>query len=84
MLVRGRAGIQQWQLQLEEAGTLLNNMGYYLDEIGNYEQALPLYQEASEILTKVLGEQHPSTQTIKRNYLRCLSKSKKRWWEFWK
>jgi tetratricopeptide (TPR) repeat protein len=55
----GARWIQQWQLQLEDAGELLNNMGYYLDAIGNYEQALPLYQEALEIVEHVLGKQHP-------------------------
>jgi tetratricopeptide (TPR) repeat protein len=63
----GARWIQQWQLQLEDAGTLLNNMGYYLEKIGNYDQALPLYQEALEIKEQVLGKQHPSYATSLNN-----------------
>jgi len=55
----GARWVQQWQLQLEDAGTLLNQMGYYLKQIGNYEQALPLFQEALKIVEQVLGKQHP-------------------------
>jgi len=62
----------------------LNNLAKLYCSQGKYEQALPLYREALKILTKVLGEQHPHTQKVQRNYLDCLSKSKKRWWEFWK
>ena len=42
--------------------------------MGRYEEALPLYQKALEILQPVLGEDHPNTQAGTQNYLLCLSK----------
>ena len=39
--------------------TSLNNLAALHQEMGEYEQALPLCKEAKEIYKKALGEQHP-------------------------
>jgi tetratricopeptide (TPR) repeat protein len=61
-LLNARAG-EQWshrlELQTEAMGALFHQMGYYLHAIGDYPQALPLVQEASEIFGQVLGKLHP-------------------------
>jgi len=69
-LLNARAG-EQWshqlELQTEAMGTLFNQMGYYLHAIGDYEQALPLVQEALKIREQVLGKLHPSYATSLNN-----------------
>jgi len=59
--------INRFQLQFKEVGELLNDMGYYLEKIAQYEQALPLYLRALEILEKVLGKEHPDVATSLNN-----------------
>jgi len=59
--------INHFQLQFEEVGTLFNNMGYYLEKIAQYEQALLLYLRALEIWEKVLGKEHPLVATSLNN-----------------
>lgn len=54
------------------AGRLLNAAGYYLDEQGRYSEAEPLYLRALPILFERLGETHPNTQTVQRNFLSFL------------
>ncbi|WP_071995629.1 tetratricopeptide repeat protein [Microcystis aeruginosa] len=51
----------------------LNNLAllYYCQ--GRYTEAEPLYREAINIATQVLGDNHPHTQTVYQNYLRMLS-----------
>jgi len=56
---QGEQWMQRWQLQSEDVGALLNDMGYYLLEIAAYDKALPLFEQASKIWEQVLGEQHP-------------------------
>ncbi len=68
--------IHLFQLQSQGIGTLLNQMGYFFVKIGDYQQALPLFEESLEILRKVLGEQHPNTKMCKANYEICLAASK--------
>ncbi len=50
---------------------LLNDQGGLYYSLGEYEKALPLLKEALAILVKVLGEKHPTTQIVKRNYENC-------------
>ncbi len=38
--------------------TSLNNLAYVYDEMGRYEKALPLYQQALQIRKEVFGERH--------------------------
>jgi tetratricopeptide (TPR) repeat protein len=53
--------IEEWKLESEEAGRLLNEIGYYLDNAkGDYEQAKPLYERALAIREKAFGKEHPS------------------------
>ncbi|NCR10924.1 MAG: tetratricopeptide repeat protein [Microcystis aeruginosa LG13-11] len=51
----------------------LNNLAYLYQSQGRYPEAEPLYLEAINIATQVLGENHPHTQTFYQNYLRMLS-----------
>ncbi len=53
--------------------TFLNNLAALYKSQGRYTEAEPLYLEAINIATQVLGENHPHTQTVYRNYLRMLS-----------
>ena len=55
--------IQKWDLNFEEAGQLLNNMGYYLHDRAAYAEAEPLFQQALAIREKVLGPDHPGLAT---------------------
>jgi tetratricopeptide (TPR) repeat protein len=60
--------IEEWKLESEEAGRLLNKMGYYLDNTkGDYEQAKPLYERSLAIREKVFGKEHPSVATSLNN-----------------
>jgi len=60
--------IEEWKLESEEAGSLLNKMGYYLDNAkGDHEQAKPLYERALAIREKVFGKEHPSVATSLNN-----------------
>jgi tetratricopeptide (TPR) repeat protein len=52
--------IDKWALKSEEAGHLLNQIGYYLRNAkGDNEQAKPLYERALAIWEKAHGEEHP-------------------------
>ena len=51
--------IEQWQLESEAAGRLLNQAGFYAQARGNYREAGPLYERSLQIWEKVLGEEHP-------------------------
>ena len=55
--------IKKWELEFEEAGHLLNEIGYYLDDKAEYEQAKPLYERALAICEKVFGKEHPNVAT---------------------
>jgi tetratricopeptide (TPR) repeat protein len=59
--------IDQWQLTFPEAGTLLNNVGYYLDDRAQYGEAEPLYQRAIAIDEKTLGPEDPGLATNLNN-----------------
>nr|NCR19565.1 tetratricopeptide repeat protein [Microcystis aeruginosa LL13-03]NCR68996.1 tetratricopeptide repeat protein [Microcystis aeruginosa LL11-07] len=56
-----------------DVATSLNNLAALYQSQGSYPEAEPLYLEAINIATQVLGENHPHTQTFYQNYLRMLS-----------
>ncbi|WP_353572445.1 tetratricopeptide repeat protein, partial [Candidatus Albibeggiatoa sp. nov. BB20] len=65
--------------QHPDYATSLNNLASLYDAQGQYQQALPLYEQAIDIFVNALGEEHPNTKIIKiikiikRNYQRCLA-----------
>jgi len=59
--------IDHWALALPEAGSLLNQIAYYLEDRAQYEQAEPLYQRALAIREQMLGPEHPDTATSLNN-----------------
>jgi len=54
-------------IESAEAGTLLNQTAYRLDDRAQCAEAEPLYRRALEIKEKVLGPEHPSTATSLNN-----------------
>ncbi len=50
-----------------EAASLLNRLGYYLDERGQYEKVEPIYRRALDIRTALLGAEHPDVATSLNN-----------------
>jgi tetratricopeptide (TPR) repeat protein len=71
--------IEQEPISNQEAAFLLNQAGYYLNERGRYREAEPLYQcalaireqqlGALTIYEQMLGYDHPSTRTVRENYV---------------
>ncbi len=59
--------IEEFGIQCQEAGTLLNQAGYYLQARGQFGFAAPLFRQAMEIHRQLLGEQHPSFATSLNN-----------------
>ncbi len=53
--------IEQWELLFTEAAGLLNCVGYYLWQRGEYEQVEQLHQRALAIREEVLGSEHGDT-----------------------
>jgi tetratricopeptide (TPR) repeat protein len=53
--------IEQWELLFTEAATLLNRLGYYLWQRGEYEQVESLHKRALAIYEKVLGPEDSNT-----------------------
>jgi hypothetical protein len=51
----------------EQAATLCNRLGYYLNEIADYVGARPYYERALAIREKMLGPNHPNTQQIQES-----------------
>jgi len=51
--------IDTWEFTFSEARVLLNQLGYYLGQRAQYEEAEPLYQRAIAIGEKTLGPEHP-------------------------
>jgi len=60
--------IKQRNLLFTEAARLLNYLGYYLWQRGEYEQAESLYQRALAICEKVLPSDHPFTAATLNNF----------------
>ncbi len=57
-----------WQFAFPEAGRLLNQVGYYLDNHAQYAEAELLFKQAIAIGERVLGPEHP-TLAIRLNNL---------------
>ena len=53
--------------QHPDVAIALNNLAFLYCDIEEYDEALPLYQRALEIIEKVLGPQHPSVATALNN-----------------
>ena len=51
--------IEEWKLEFEEVGRLLNQIGVYSYYKGNYESAKPLYERSLAIREKTFGKEHP-------------------------
>jgi len=49
------------QREDEQAALLCNQLAYYLQMVGEYAQAKPLYERALTIREEVLGPEHPDT-----------------------
>jgi tetratricopeptide (TPR) repeat protein len=69
--------IEQWELLFTEAARLLNRVGYYLWQRGEYELGEPLYQRALAIKEKSLPPDHPDTATTLENYAYLLREMKR-------
>ena len=54
-------------LQMENYGGMLHQIGYLVDEQGNYASALEWYQKARRMRERVLGTDHPDTATTYNN-----------------
>jgi len=65
--------IEKWNLELEEAGGLLNKTGFYLKQRARYEEAEPLYQRSLVIREKVLGDRHPDVAVALNNLAQLLA-----------
>ena len=56
-----------WEFTFPETGRLLNELGYYLDDRAQYEEAKPLYQRTIAIDEETLGPEHPGLATDLNN-----------------
>ncbi len=56
----------------------LNNIADFFHDQGKYAEAEPLYRRALDICETQLGENHPITETLRRNYQGILSDMKSR------
>ncbi len=61
----GRAG--DHEPDPEKSSLLLSSVAFYLNSVGRYEEAEPLFRQALEIRQRVLGEEHPSTAASYNN-----------------
>jgi tetratricopeptide (TPR) repeat protein len=64
--------IEDWKLESEEAGRLLNQLGEYSYCKGDYESAKPLFERSLAIREKVFVQEHPDVATSLNNYLAAL------------
>jgi Flp pilus assembly protein TadD len=65
--------VEKYELKFPEAGFLLNQVGGYLDERGQYNEAEPLYRGALAIREQALGPEHPDTATSLNNLAALLN-----------
>jgi tetratricopeptide (TPR) repeat protein len=56
-----------WLLEIEEAGNLFNQAGYYLYQCGQFSRSEPLYIRSLMIWEKVLGSEHPDVAASLNN-----------------
>jgi hypothetical protein len=70
--------VAQWRrnytLETQSASRLLNQIAVYLSERGRYGEAEPLSQEALAMRKRLLGNEHPYTQGVRRNLERLRQK----------
>ncbi|NEQ49983.1 MAG: tetratricopeptide repeat protein, partial [Leptolyngbya sp. SIO3F4] len=59
--------IQYAGVESKTAALLLNEVGYYLDQRGQYSEAEPLYEEALSMYKRLLGDEHPYVATTLNN-----------------
>ncbi len=59
--------IDEWTIESDEAGRLLNQTAFYLKQRARYEEAKPLYQRALIIDEKALGPDHPDVAIVRNN-----------------
>jgi tetratricopeptide (TPR) repeat protein len=50
--------IQSYELESEPAALLLNRIGYFLQQLGRYGEAEPLFQDALTMRKRLLGDEH--------------------------
>ncbi len=55
-----------------DTASSLNNLALLYYAMGRYGEAEPLYARCLEIFLRVLGQDHPSTQTVFNNFVTCL------------
>ena len=60
--------IENSKFEFEEAGRLLNQVAYYLDDRASYVEAESLYKRALGIHEKAYGPEHPDVATCLKNY----------------
>ena len=61
------AHLERWHFASAEAGTLCNQVGYYLDDRAQYPEAAAWYQRAIAIGEQVFGPEHPNLATDLNN-----------------
>jgi tetratricopeptide (TPR) repeat protein len=59
--------IKEWDLTLDEAATLLNIVGWYLKNRGQYREAEPLMRYALTVGENLYGRDHPNTDFLLNN-----------------
>ena len=59
--------ITQYNLSSETTAHLLNKLGYYLENKGDYARTLPLFEQALAIRQTASGETHPDTANSLNN-----------------
>ena len=67
LVAQARAALER--LPAAERGTsrLINNLGMLLQDMGQLEEARPLYEEALQVRRETLGERHPGTLVLINN-----------------
>jgi tetratricopeptide (TPR) repeat protein len=51
-----------------DVASSLNNLAYIYASQGRYAAAEPLYAEAVELFADLLGENHPNTKIVRKNF----------------
>ena len=59
--------VERCNMTLLDAASLLDRVGWYLDDRARYREAEPLYQRALAIREQQLGPEHPDTATSLNN-----------------
>ncbi len=59
--------IKKYEFEFEEAASLLNQTGFYLNEHARYAETEPMYRRALEMSEKLLGKNHNDVATSLNN-----------------